>query len=410
VLREVDIVLPRPHAKQREIIESPAKRKVVIYGRRAGKTVTASDLASRRFLAGRRVLYAAPVDDQTTAMWDACQAYFSDAIAAGLIYRNQTKRLLEGRVAGWGRIRCKTAWDADTMRGDKADDLILDEWAYMRPNAWSLVGAPMLLDTDGDAYFLTTPNRKNHAFAMYVRALGDTTGRWAAFHATSHDNPHLSAAALAEIVGDLTPDAYRQEVMAEFLDNEGAVFRNIAASLYPGGDTPEMHAAHWIVAGQDWGKQDDYSACSVVCATCRRELELVRFRGESYRMQRARLAVVWARWGVKHIEAESNAMGDPVIEDLQSEGWPVVPFATTAQSKPPLIESLALAFERAEIQWLDISIATAEAEAYEGKASPATGRMSYSAPEGVHDDTVIARALANRAVQLGTLQVGRMYD
>ena len=32
-------------------------------------------------------------------------------------------------------------------------------------------------------------------------------------------------------------------------------------------------------------------------------------------------------------------------------------------------------------------------EAYERKVSPVTGRSQYSAPEGLHDDTVIARAL-----------------
>ena len=59
--------------------------------------------------------------------------------------------------------------------------------------------------------------------------------------------------------------------------------------------------------------------------------------------------------------------------------------------------SLALAFEREEVRWLDDSTATMELEAYERKVSPTTGRSSYSAPAGLHDDTVIARALANYA-------------
>ncbi|NIV32808.1 MAG: terminase, partial [Anaerolineae bacterium] len=56
-----------------------------------------------------------------------------------------------------GRIRTKTAWDADSLRGDYADLLILDEYATMDPSAWELVGAPMLLDNDGDAVFIGTP-------------------------------------------------------------------------------------------------------------------------------------------------------------------------------------------------------------------------------------------------------------
>jgi hypothetical protein len=73
-------------------------------------------------------------------------------------------------------------------------------------------------------------------------------------------------------------------------------------------------------------------------------------------------------------------------------------YVFTASSKPPLIESLALAFEREECQWLDDQVATSELESYERKVSQ-IGRSSYSAPEGCHDDTVIARALAWQAAQ-----------
>jgi hypothetical protein len=82
---------------------------------------------------------------------------------------------------------------------------------------------------------------------------------------------------------------------------------------------------------------------------------------------------------------------------LQDAGLPIVPFTTTAASKPPLIQSLVLAFERQDIQWQDIPAATAELSAYETRVTPSTGRMTYSAPDGMHDDTVIARALALKA-------------
>jgi len=90
-------------------------------------------------------------------------------------------------------------------------------------------------------------------------------------------------------------------------------------------------------------------------------------------------------------------MGEPIIEQLQYDGLPVEGFQTTASSKPPLIENLALTLEREEWQFLSIPIATAELEAYERKVSQITGRSQYGAPEGLHDDTVIARALMRRA-------------
>lgn len=393
---QLRVSLPTPHAKQRAFIASPAKRKVIVAGRRGGKTTGAAILASLKALEGRRVLEAAPTADQTTAFWDAVKAYFAEPLAAGYGYKNETERLLE--LPTGGRIRCKTAHDADTLRGDYADMLILDEYSFMDPSAWNEVGVPMLLDNNGDAVFIFTPQRRNHAFRHYVTAQSDTTGRWAAWHFTSLDNPHLSQAALAEIVGDMTAGAYQQEILAEFLESEGAVFRNIAACLYAGGDTPEQHAGHRVVMGVDWAKAADYTALSVVCADCKRELALDRFNQIDYRFQRQRLAALADQWHVGYILAESNAMGAPIIEQLVTDGLPVYAFQTTAQSKPPLIESLALALERGEVRWLDDATARLELEAYERQVSATTGRSQYSAPEGLHDDTVMARALANHAL------------
>ena len=109
------------------------------------------------------------------------------------------------------------------------------------------------------------------------------------------------------------------------------------------------------------------------------------------------------------ILAENNAMGEPIIEQLHREGLPQVrPFQTTAASKPPLIENLALSLEREEWKFISEPIWTAELQAYERKVSPTTGRSQYSAPDGMHDDTVISRALM---VQAGSrLTASQMVD
>ena len=105
-------------------------------------------------------------------------------------------------------------------------------------------------------------------------------------------------------------------------------------------------------------------------------------------------------------------MGEPIIEQLQLDGMPVVKFSTTAQSKPPLIENLALTLERAEWQFQPDAIWTGELEAYERTVSPTTGRSRYNAPTGVHDDTVMARALMCRQAQQGraTSSENPFYD
>lgn len=389
---DLRVKLKQPHAKQQSFMRSNAKRKVVCAGRRVGKTTGMAIYAVEKMLEGRRVLEAAPTADQTSAFWAECKRSLAEPIAAGVIYKNETERILE-IPGGKGRIRAKTAWDADSLRGDNADVLILDEYSIMSPDTWNEVGAPMLLDNNGDAAFIFTPKRKNHAYQLFVRALGDTTGRWESFQFTSFDNPHLSKEALDEITADMTAEAYKQEILAEFLDSEGVVFRNIAACMKAPVTTPEQHQKHRIVAGCDWAKQQDYTCFSFGCLDCRQEVERDRFNKIDYAFQVERLKRLCAKWNPVSILTELNSIGQPIFEQLQRAGLPVKGFETTGTTKPPLIENLALVLEKEEWQFQPDPIWTAELEAYERKVSPATNRSSYSAPEGCNDDTVICRAL-----------------
>jgi hypothetical protein len=112
-----------------------------------------------------------------------------------------------------------------------------------------------------------------------------------------------------------------------------------------------------------------------------------------YHLQWSRTAELYRRWEVSRALVEKNSIGEPGLEALQRAGLPVEGFDTTAVSKPPLIENLALCLERAEWQFQQDPVWTGELEAYERKVSPVTGRSTYSAPDGMHDDTVMARAL-----------------
>ncbi|MFC1981084.1 hypothetical protein ACFLVN_02440 [Chloroflexota bacterium] len=226
--REYTIHLRRPHARQEEIRQSKAKRKIVRAGRRGGKTVIAATICVDRFLDGQRPLYATPTSDQLETWWFEVKRALAEPIAAGIFKKNETEHTIE-RVGTKNRIKGKTAWNADTLRGDYSDFLVLDEFQLMNEDTWGVVGAPMLLDNDGDAMFIYTPpslrsrsvskaRDPRHAAKMFKRAEQETSGRWQTFHFASHDNPHISEAALSDITQDMTRLAYRQEIDAEDID------------------------------------------------------------------------------------------------------------------------------------------------------------------------------------------------
>lgn len=348
---------------------------------------------------GYRTLFAAPQNEQIQYFWDESKRIFAELLNTNLVYKNEQQHLirlnwaLPGFPSG-GVIKAKTAWDAESMRGDYADHFTFEEYALMDPTAWTEVGAPMLLDNDGTAWFISTPKRRNHFYHLFLKC--STSDRWEAFHGTSFDNPHLSEEALEEITEDMTESAYRQEILAEFLESEGMVFRNIEdVMVAPINPSPSEHRNHRLVMGVDWGQSTDFTAISIGCATCKEEVMLYRSKNREYAYQRDRIKGWHDRWKLATILAESNSMGQPNIEEMYREGLPVEGFATTASSKPPLIEGLQLAIEKREWAFLPDKIARTELEAYEVEYNK-HGRPSYSAPAGVHDDTVIARALMVR--------------
>jgi len=239
------IKIPRPHPEQQPMIDSKAKRKIGKAGRRGGKTSTAAIIALKAFLRSLRVLYAVPTADQLQRFWLEVCAALAEPIQHRVFEKNETLHTigLPGHISLEGfsdieareqRIRAKTAWNADTLRGDFADILILDEWQLMDEDAWHTVGAPMLIDNNGDAIFFYTPpslasksvskaSDKRHASKLFAaaeehqkqaRAKG-VAPEWEVFHWRSYDNPHLSKEGLAMVSRDLTSLAYRQEIEAE---------------------------------------------------------------------------------------------------------------------------------------------------------------------------------------------------
>jgi hypothetical protein len=352
-----------------------------------GKTTLGALMAATTLLRRQKVLIASTSQDQSDIFWRYLRLWLNPLVTAGLVYRNESRRLFE---FGKGLLRVKTGREADVLRGFDADVLILDECAYLEPEAWYEVGAPMMADRNGTAVFLSTPIRKNWFYGMYQRAIADTSGRWEAFHATTLDNPHLNREAVAELVQDMTEEAYRQEILAEFLEGQGQVFRHIAkcstaqpVEPYPG----------TFVMGVDTAQRQDYTAAVVLDASTRTMVDLLRFNNVPWETYRARITGLARKWNVERIVFETNSIGGPNFEALLQEGLPVLAFETTATSKPPLIQSLALAFERQELAILDNPVLAGELGAYEYKIS-AQGRPSYSAPEGLHDDLVVALALA----------------
>lgn len=398
--KQIELVLPTLHAGQQLIVDQARRFNVLACGRRFGKTMLGIDLLIDKALDGLPVGWFSPTYRMLGEVWKAVHDTTLPLHSRVSIQEHRIE-LITGGV-----IDCWSLDAADSVRGRKYQRVVIDEAAMVAGlgDAWQAAIRPTLTDYQGDAFFLSTPKGINFFHDCYSRGIDDTQADWQSWHAPTTANPYIDPAEVEAARIELPEQVYRQEYLAEFLQNEGAVFRNIDACLSPDAGN---HSGHRIFAGVDWGQQNDFTVISVICATCRREVEIDRFNKIEWAFQRARLKAVLDRWRVTAVMVETNSIGQPNLEALQREGLPVRGFETTASSKPPLIQSLALALERAEYQWLPDQVGRMELLSYEAKRNATTGRVSYSAPSGSHDDTVMARAIALECVQRGA--IGNAY-
>ena len=153
--KQIEVNLKEPHHKQKDFIYSPVKHRVVRAGRRSGKTTGVGILSVVNLLQGHRILYATPTQEQIGKYWWEVTTALKPLLEAGIYRKNEAEKfILPCHGVSEARIKAKTAYRPDHLRGDYADILILDEYQLMDPEVWSKVGAPMLLDTDGQVIFI----------------------------------------------------------------------------------------------------------------------------------------------------------------------------------------------------------------------------------------------------------------
>lgn len=384
--------LPTPYPLQREIIDHPAKFKVISCGRQVGKTLLCALDSRQRLKDGERKLYTSTSQKQTDQFWEYVKQFTNDLNP----YKHESRRIMR---LGNGLLDVQTASAPDMLRSGHYHHIDFDECAYLDARVWSQVGVPMLLRYDGSASFWSTPKRRNWFFLHFNKAQSEQKSGnpdWAVWNFSTLENPYLAEAALKRLTENMTDADYQQEILAKFLEGQGAVFRYVDARCTL---APREPYAGQFVFGVDQGQAKDYFVILVMDTESREVVAYDRFRQVDWNTARNRLKTLYEAWKPQTIVMESN-MGqvDPNIEMLQAESLPIQVFHTTGVTKPPLIESLVLAFDRDETRCLDDPIIKGELMAYERKVTT-TGRSQYSAPAGLHDDCVIAYALAWHGVQ-----------
>lgn len=306
--------IPTLRPDQQDIAEHPARFKVVACGRRWGKTTLGLAMASSAAQAGGRVWWVAPTYGLAFYPWRALRQAHRDIWEAKL----ESERHID--LPGGGSLTVKSADDPDTLRGVGLDFVVLDEAAFLSEETWTAVIRPALSDRQGRALMISTPRGRNWFWQAYLRGQDPLNTEWRSWTHPTSANQLICPQEIEEARGLLPERVFRQEYLAEFVEDGGTVFRNVAQATTA---APQARAqpGHRYIMGVDLARRLDFTVCAVIDISLDPP-ELVcldRFNQIDWQFQIQRITALAERFNVEQIMVDQTGLGDPVVEQLRQE-------------------------------------------------------------------------------------------
>lgn len=244
---QLDIKLPKLHSGQVEIVQNAARFKVVVCGRRWGKTTLGIWLCLRGAIQDPGIYWwVGPTfpSVQSSGAWEMLKNIVS--LIPGTEIREADKEVI---LVNGSQIWIKTAKDPDSLRGPKLKGVVLDEFSQTQSRAWTEVLRPALTDYRGWALFIGTPKGKNWAYRLFQTA--QTRVGWAAFKKPTTNNPFIDPKEIEDARLDMSDNEFKQEYEADFGASQYLVYEEVDPQVHMWrGDTPEFVSYH---GGMDFG-------------------------------------------------------------------------------------------------------------------------------------------------------------
>ena len=207
---------------QQTIVDDPARFRVVIAGRRFGKThLSIRELCWHAKEPGKDVWYVTSSYRQAKQIvWKKLKHRLQDLRWAEKV--NESELSIE--LKNGSTISLKGADNADSLRGVGLDFIVLDEFADIDPEAWFEVLRPTLSDKQGRAMFIGTPKGiGNWAHDLYMNPV-EQPGVWSSFQYTTIDGGQVKQEEIDAAKRDLDERTFRQEFLATFETYAGRIY------------------------------------------------------------------------------------------------------------------------------------------------------------------------------------------
>jgi hypothetical protein len=210
---------------QKEVFTSEARFRVLITGRRFGKTFLAlNELAKFSRYPKKKVWYIAPT-------FRMCKDIMLDPLVEKMTKHKWISKVnysdLTITLKNKSLIQLRSSDNFNSLRGVGLDFICIDEFSDVDERAWFEVLRPTLSDKsrEGSALFLGTPRGfGNWSYNLYKRQ--DNDKNWKSFQFTTLDGGQVSQSEIDQAKNDLDDRTFRQEYMASFEKYSGQIYYN----------------------------------------------------------------------------------------------------------------------------------------------------------------------------------------
>jgi len=208
---------------QTEVIENKSRFRVLITGRRFGKTFLAiNELAKFASQSNKKVWYVAPTYRQAKQI---CWNELKERLVDHRWVKNINNSDLTITLKNNSRITLRGADNEQSLRGVGLDFIVLDEFADIHKEAWYEVLRPTLSDTGGHALFCGSPRGfGNWSYELFKQ--GETNKDWSSFKYTTLEGGQVADDEIEQARQDLDIRTFQQEYEATFVNYSGMIYYN----------------------------------------------------------------------------------------------------------------------------------------------------------------------------------------
>ncbi len=218
---------------QRELLQDKTRFKVVVAGRRCGKSRFAivstiiKGLECPDPTAG--ILYVAPTQQMARVL---CWDLLNDL--GRLVITNSNISNSEIKLINGVKIYVRGADHPDSLRGMKLFYTVLDEAKDMKEDVWPMIIRPALSDMKGGALIIGTPAPGESQFKeLYELGQSKIDPEWMSLQLTTYDNELIDPSEIAAAKRTLSEKMFNQEFMATFETMDGGILDVSKFKLWP---------------------------------------------------------------------------------------------------------------------------------------------------------------------------------